>query len=55
MKKVEDMSGYGVERGSEWNAKGVGKSLGAERAWYCCVAETGWNRQMSSWQIRSSS
>ena len=27
---------------------GAGKSLEAARAWYCCVEETRWNRQMSS-------
>ena len=33
--------------------KGVGKSLGTARVWYHCVEETRWNRQMSSWQIKS--
>ena len=27
---------------------GVGRSLGADKAWYRCVEETKWKRRMSS-------
>ena len=27
---------------------GAGRSLGADRAWYHCMEETKWKRQMSS-------